>query len=209
VHSGDLRNVRLLLDFHADPNRLIRPPLKDASPGLRGSGRDSRDTRGSFAEELKRHPRSLISTAVFCGYPQVVAMLLAAGADVHPEGLPPLIAALNQPTRDAFALLIEDHIEDIMTPFNDRTFLMYAIEEESGLLPIIASLTRQYLTSTKRIKEMTHGLKPKQKKELQKALAFEDGGIFTDYVRETAARVVSPWQPIDDDEGDDGDTEWE
>jgi hypothetical protein len=124
-------------------------------------------------------------------------MLLDAGARLDPEGLPPLLAVLNQPRRDTLAVLLRDRPGVIVSEFFGKSYLKHAIDAKSGLLPVIAALTQQELKRTDRAKELTRGLKSYDKKLLKLALSGEDAFLTADHVREDVERIRCPWCGIE------------
>jgi hypothetical protein len=176
--------VRLLLDFRSDPNVLIPPPPAQAAL----------DTKAK--DRYRNVPRSLLATAIFCGFPQIAARLIDAGADRHPrDSLPPLIAALNDAKRDSLSVLLDGQPGDILSEIDGKSYLVHAIEAESGLLPLIAKLAVEELKKQKREKDIWRNLKAKQKRALTNALEIQDASMTAEYMRSIVNRTRTPWSP--------------
>ena len=180
--------MKLLLDFGADPNAIIT-------------------TRGELAD-VRLRERSLLSIAVYNGMADAAKMLLQYNADPHPAGMPPLLAALNNENREILAVLLDDRPADVLKTFDGRPFIVYAIEQESNLLPIIVSLVQKEIQKAKERNAQDvpvfppKRLKRKQKRALKKALLFRDEIITTEFVDNGVKWIKTPWQrPPDEDAG--------
>lgn len=183
VRKQDLRAMKLLLDFNADPDAII-------------IDEDNADPR------MRR--RSLLSIAVYNGSAECAKMLLVHGANPLPQGTEPLIATLNNETRETLAVLLQDRPRDVLRVIEEKPFIVHAIEMKSNLLPIIVTLVK------KQIKEMEDnhednipkyppkGLKRSQKKELEKAESLQDERITADFVTDAVKAIKNPWKNIND-----------
>jgi hypothetical protein len=173
VRGGDLRAVKLLLDYEADPKAVIRYSESDQ--------------------------RSLLAIAVFNGFADIVKMLLESGAEVHPNGLPPLLASFNHDERDVLAVLLEGRLEDVLLEFDHKPFLVHAIERQSNLLPVIARcviLATEKLPAERRRQLTPKGLTRKQEKMLKKALKLQDEELTTEFVTASVHAVKRPWKKL-------------
>lgn len=183
VRKQDLRAMKLLLDFGADPNAVITDDEN---------------------EDPRMRRRSLLSIAVYNGSAEAAKMLLIHGANPLPQGTDPLIATLNNETRETLAVLLKDRPSDVLRTIEEKPFIVHAIEMKSNLLPIIVSLVKQQI----KIKEDNHeenipvfppkGLKRSQKKELEKAESLQDERITADFVDDIVKSIKNPWKNIND-----------
>lgn len=178
--------MKLLLDFNADPDAII---VDDNNPDPR----------------MRR--RSLLSIAVYNGSAECAKMLLMHGADPLPPGTDPLIATLNNETRETLAVLIQDKPECVLRVIEEKPFIVHAIEMKSNLLPIISTLVRKQIKilEEKNAKDIPKyppkGLKRSQKKELEKAESLQDERITAEFVNNTVKAIKNPWKNIINDQG--------
>lgn len=183
VRKQDLRAMKLLLDFKADPNALI---VDDAN------------------EDPRMRRRSLLSIAVYNGSAECAKMLLIHGANPLPEGTEPLIAALNNETRETLAVLLQDRPGDVLRVIEEKPFIVHAIEMKSNLLPIITTLVKNEIKDMEEKQKDNipnfppKGLKSKQKKELEKAEKLNDERITADFVDAAVNAIKNPWKNIND-----------
>ena len=182
VRKNDLRAMKLLLDFKANPDALV---IDDTLP------------------QHNMRKRSLLSIAVYNGSAEAAKMLLDAGANPHPEGMPPLIAALNNETRESLAVLLKGRSRDILSEFENKPFIVHAIEYKSNLLPIIVSLVKEEIEKMKEAGEENippfppKGLKSKHKSKLEKADALHDTLITSEFVDNAVKVIKCPWRCIE------------
>jgi hypothetical protein len=171
------------------PAQPLSADQEDSSPN-----RDSRE-------------RSLLAIAAFNGFADIAHILVRAGANRHPGGIDPLLAALNQNNREVLAVLLEGHPEDVMlelegkTPGTKLEYIRQAIAHQSVLLPLIASLRQRRLRELGQPDKPPAGLSRKQKGIFKDALKMEDDSMTSEFVRLVVERIKCPWRQAarDDD----------
>jgi hypothetical protein len=176
VRGGDLRATKLLLDYGANPNAIIRYV---------------------GAVYMPPHDRSLLTIAVFNGFADIARLLLKEGADPHPAGMPPLLAALNMDYREVLAALLDGRTEDVLLEFDGESFLVHAIARQSSLLSIIARLVEA--ETAKAGDAATAPFPPKsltrrQRKDLKRAMNMHDDVLSVEAVNRAVRGVKRPWK---------------
>ena len=186
VRRGDIRAMKLLLDYGANPDAIVT-------------------TKGELKDPRLRE-RSLLAIAVYNGMADAAKMLLEYSANPHPGGMPPLLAALNNETREGLAVLLDGRPGDVLLEFEGKPFILHAIEQESNLLPVIVSLVQEEIEKLKsknasRVPSFPpKKLKRKQKRALKKAMKLRDRTISSEFVDREVKAIKSPWQkPVEDD----------
>jgi hypothetical protein len=169
--------VKLLLDYGANPNTLIHYPDRDP--------------------DHPAHDRSLLTIAVFNGFADVARLLLKEGANPHPDGLPPLLAAFNFDYREVLAALLDGRPEDVLQEFDGRPFLVHAIEHQSSLLAVIARLVEAEVgkqSPDQAVSFPPRSLNRKQKKDLKRAMKLHDDVLSTEAASKAVRAVKRPWK---------------
>lgn len=185
MRKADLRAMRLLLDFGANPDAIIIANGQLSDPRLR--------------------ERSLLAIAAWNGFADVAKLLLEFGANTNPRGMPPLIAALNNENREILAVLLEKNPSDVLKRFYDKAFLYHAIDMESNLLPVVATLVKQEIQKMKdcgaeNVPKFPPKLKGKQRKTLSKALELNDTIITTEFIDNVVKDIKCPWKKLREDD---------
>lgn len=152
--------------------------------------------------------RSLLSIAAFNGFADIAYILVRAGADRHPRGVDPLLAALNQHNREVLAVLLDGNPDDVRRELEEKTpgikseYICHAIAQQSVLLPLIASLRQQRLRELQLPNKPPAGLGAKQKAIFREALQKEDSSMTSEFVSLVVERMKCPWrrQAVRDDE---------
>ena len=181
--------MKLLLDFGASPDAIVT-------------------TRGEL-EDPRLRQRSLLSIAVYNGMADAAKMLLKYNANPHPAtGMEPLLAALNNETRAILEVLLENRPADVLMTFDGKPFIVYAIELESNLLPVIVTrvqieIQKMQERGAKDIPRFPpKHLSRKQKKALKKAIKFNDLIIATGAVENEVNWIKCPWRKTVDEDDD-------
>ncbi|OHT09394.1 hypothetical protein TRFO_21718 [Tritrichomonas foetus] len=117
--------------------------------------------------------------------------------------MPPLIAALNNETRESLAVLLQDRPHDILSEFENKPFIVHAIEQKSNLLPIITALVQAEIQKMKDAGEENipkfppKGLKSKQKSKLDTAIKLHDTLITSEFIDNTVKTIKCPWRRVE------------
>ena len=176
VQRGDVRSMRLLLDFHADPNVVVG-----------GKSLLAIAARMGYAEAIKL---LLDAGALFNrGSSHPLIEVLISGSR---ESFAILV---NEREHELPYLII-----------NKQPFIIHAIKAKTMLLPVIAKIVEQYTKEAQENgdNEVTPfpppGLTSHEKARLEKALRVEDSIIPIDTVNEKVKKLKSPWSARDIDE---------
>lgn len=169
VERGDVRSMRLLLDFHADPNKIIRQKSLLAIASRRGYSAAIKLLLDSGAIFNRGQSHPLIEVLV-SGNRESFAVLVH---DREHE-LPYLI-------------------------INDVPFIVHAIRAKTMLLPVIAAIVKAGTEAARANGDNEvppfppAGLTSSEKKRLNKALEVQDSLIPVDTVNDKVKKLKSPW----------------
>ena len=129
--------------------------------------------------------------------------------DLSSDSYHPLYEAIKIGNRDCFAALLYNHENDILRKFNQQSLIEIALETNSTLLPLIVSLTKKEIDRMTRL-NLTNipsfppkHLKSADKKKIKIAEEFHDTYLPTDYIKEYPKHIKSPWNIIVESSDDD------
>ena len=169
VQRGDVRSMRLLLDFHADPNVVVG-----------GKSLLAIASRMGYAEAIKL---LLDAGALF------------NRGNTHPL----IEVLISGSRESFAILVHEREHELPYLMINKQPFIVHAIKAKTMLLPVIAKIVEQYTKEAidNGDKEVTPfpppGLTSHEKARLEKALRVEDSIIPIDTVYDKVKKLKSPW----------------
>lgn len=174
VERGDVRSMRLLIDFHADPNVVVGKKSLLAIASRKG-----------YAESIKI---LLDAGAIFNrGTSHPLIEVLVSG---NREAFGILIHGR------------EHEIPYLHLPYENEKnvpYIIIAIKVKTMLLPLIAALVKQYTEEAKESGDNAvtpfppPNITGPEKRRLQKALEVHDSMVPIDYVNDKVKRLKSPW----------------
>lgn len=169
VERGDVRSMRLLLDFHADPNVVVNGKSLLAIAARKG-----------YAEAIKL----LLDAGALFQRGQVHPLI-----EVLVSGSRESFAILVSTREPELPYLI----------INQVPFIVHAIKAKTMLLPVIAKIVQNETKEaiergdTKVTPFPPPGLTSSEKARLEKALKVDDSIIPIDTVNDKVKKLKSPW----------------